>query len=46
VSVLHLGTDETIGFEYLDGGAVWLLGAPGDVRAGRWERPRVEVQSG
>jgi hypothetical protein len=46
ISLLHIGWDPAIGFEYLDGADITIFGAPGDVRAGRWDRLRISVQSG
>lgn len=46
VSLLHLGWDEALGFEYLDGADLTFYGDAEDVRAGRWERLTVEPQSG
>ncbi|HEX5782369.1 MAG TPA: DUF1963 domain-containing protein [Solirubrobacteraceae bacterium] len=46
VSLLHLGWDEALGFEYLDGADLTFYGDAGDVRAGRWDRLTVEPQSG
>ncbi len=45
VSVLHLGWDDELGFEILDGGAVTFFGDKDAVSAGRWDDLRVDVQS-
>jgi hypothetical protein len=45
VSLLHLGWDEAIGFEYLDGGDITLFVDPEDLRAARWDRLRIPVDS-
>ncbi|MDA0166243.1 YwqG family protein [Solirubrobacter ginsenosidimutans] len=41
VSLLALNWDEDLGFMYGDGGQVTFYGAPGDFRAGRWDRLKV-----
>jgi hypothetical protein len=45
VSVLHIGWDEALRFEFLDGGDITFRGAPEDVAAGRWERLSVTTES-
>ena len=46
VSLLHLGWDEALGFEHLDGGDLTFHADADDVRAGRWERLTVSPASG
>ena len=46
VSVLHLGWDEALRFEHLDGGDLTFLGDAEDVRSGCWERLTVSPASG
>jgi hypothetical protein len=45
VSLLHMGSDEELGFDFLDLGDITFYGDPDDVRAGRWERLTVSTQS-
>lgn len=36
--LFELAWSEPLGFEFLDGGSIHLLGRPADLRAGRWEQ--------
>jgi hypothetical protein len=45
VNVFHVGFDEALGFEFLDGGALTFRGDADDVRAGRWDRLLVTPES-
>lgn len=45
-SLLHVGWDEELGFDFLDAGDLTFHGDPADVRAGRWERLTVSPGSG
>jgi hypothetical protein len=45
VSLLHVGWDEALRFEFLDGGDLTFYADAGDVRAGRWERLTVSPAS-
>ena len=46
VSLLHLGWDEALGFEHLDGGDLTFYADADDICAGRWERLTVSPASG
>jgi hypothetical protein len=45
VSLLHMGWDEALRFEFLDGGDLTFYGDAEDVRAGRWDRLAVSAES-
>lgn len=45
INVLHMGWDEQLGFEFLDGGDITFYGDGADVEAGRWERLIVSTAS-
>ena len=45
VSLLHIGYDEALRFEFLDGGDLTFYGDEDDVRAARWDRLTVSRES-
>jgi hypothetical protein len=45
IALLHVGWDERLGFEFLDGGDLTVHGTAEDVRAGRWDRLTISPSS-
>jgi uncharacterized protein DUF1963 len=45
MSLLHIGWDEALGFEFLDAGDLTFHGDAADVRAGRWDRLTISPSS-